>query len=135
VKNVLFIKRKRRKNNMWGLIITIFIIVLGSIFTLTDDGDWRDTVGSALDWLGVIFLIVEIILLCIKPIDYKHFKIKYETIKEMTTSASDVRDATYTEKLIEINEEIKKNREFINNDFIGIFYNKEIANMELLGKK
>lgn len=27
------------------------------------------------------------------------------------------------------------NSEFINNDFIGIFYNKEIANMELLGKK
>lgn len=120
---------------MWGLIITIFIIVLGFIFILTDDGDWRCTVGSALDCLGVIVLIVEIILLCIKPIDYKNFKIKYETIKEMTTSASDVRDATYTEKLIEINEEIKKNREFINNDFIGIFYHKEIANMELLGKK
>ena len=73
-------------------------------------------------------------MIILKPINYKNFKIQYDTITEMQTAKNDIRDAEYTKNLIEINNEIKTNREYINSKWVGIFYNKKIAEMEILNK-
>lgn len=120
------------------LIITIILAILGIVMVIIGNKSWRYEVFFM---IGVILIIVtSIVLLCeigviiSKPIDYKNFKIQYETITEMQTSKNDIRDAEYTKNLIEINNEIKTNREYINSKWVGIFYNKKIAEMEILNK-
>lgn len=120
------------------LIITIILAILGIAMVIIGNKSWRYEVFFM---IGVILIIVtSTVLLCeigviiSKPINYKNFKIQYETITEMQTSKNDIRDAEYTKNLIEINNEIKTNREYINSKWVGIFYNKKIAEMEILNK-
>lgn len=120
------------------LIITIILAILGIVMVIIGNKSWRYEVFFM---IGVILIIVtSTVLLCeigviiSKPIDYKNFKIQYDTITEMQTSKNDIRDAEYTKNLIEINNEIKTNREYINSKWVGIFYNKKIAEMEILNK-
>ena len=79
-------------------------------------------------------MFIEIIIILFKPLDYKNFKIEYETIKETVTSSKDMRDTNYTQKLIEINTEISTNKAFADSQWVGVFYNKQIAELEPLKK-
>jgi hypothetical protein len=116
------------------LILTIMLLITGIILNIFNESEWSMLLGIFLDLVAVIAITIDLSLLAVKPANYKYFKIKYDTIQEMQTSSEDVRDATYTQNLIEINEEIKINREYVDNIWIGIFYNKDIANLELLNK-
>lgn len=120
------------------LIITIILAILGIVMVIIGDKSWDHEVfliiGAILITATSTVLLCEIIIIISKPIDYKDFKIQYETITEMQTSKNDIRDAEYTKNLIEINNEIKTNREYINSKWVGIFYNKKIAEMEILNK-
>lgn len=120
------------------LIITIILAILGIVMCIIGDKNWEhDTflmIGVLLIVVTSMALLVEILNIIVKPINYKNFKIQYETITEMPTSKNDIRDAEYTKNLIEINKKIKTNREYINSKWVGIFYNKKIAEMEILNK-
>lgn len=120
------------------LIITIILVILGIVMVIIGDKSWEHEVfliiGAILITATSTVLLCEIIIIISKPIDYKDFKIQYETITEMQTSKNDIRDAEYTKNLIEINNKIKTNREYINSKWVGIFYNKKIAEMEILNK-
>ena len=121
------------------LIFTILAIVLGGIGLYYTMNSWEDhniIYGFSFTFLlfGIILVIAEIIVLTTKPIVYKNFKIKYEVVKEQITSKDDVRDATFTQNIIEINQEIMHCREYIDNAWIGIYENKKICDMELLKK-
>ena len=48
--------------------------------------------------------------------------------------STDLRDASYTKELLEINKEINNAREYCNDPFFGCINSKEIANYELLDK-
>lgn len=120
------------------LIITIILVILGIVMVIIGDKSWEYAVfliiGAILITATSTVLLCEIIIIIIKPIAYKDFKIQYETITEIQTSKNDIRDAEYTKNLIEINNKIKTNREYINSKWVGIFYNKKIAEMEILNK-
>lgn len=120
------------------LIITIILAILGIVMVIIGNKSWRYEVfliiGVILLMVTSIALLCEIGVIISKPIDYKNFKIQYDTITEMQTSKNDIRDAEYTKNLIEINNEIKTNREYINSKWVGIFYNKKIAEMKILNK-
>lgn len=120
------------------LIITIILAILGIVMAIIANNSWRYEVfliiGVILLMVASIALLCEIGVIISKPIDYKNFKIQYDTITEMQTSKNDIRDAEYTKNLIEINNEIKTNREYINSKWVGIFYNKKIAEMKILNK-
>lgn len=120
------------------LIITIILAILGIVMAIIGNKSWRYEVfliiGVILLMVTSIALLCEIGVIISKPIDYKNFKIQYDTITEMQTSKNDIRDAEYTKNLIEINNEIKTNREYINSKWVGIFYNKKIAEMKILNK-
>ena len=70
-----------------------------------------------------------------KQVTYKRFIAEYNTIKEISTSKEDLRDATYTNRIIDINEQINTCREFKDSLWVGIYQNKKICNAELLTKK
>lgn len=120
------------------LIITIILAILGIVMCIIGEKNWKyDTfliIGVILFMVTSMALLAEILNIIVKPINYKNFKIQYETITEMPTSKNDIRDAEYTKNLIEINKTIKTNREYINSKWVGIFYNKKIAEMEILNK-
>lgn len=120
------------------LIITIILAILGIVMCIIGEKNWKyDTfliIGVILFMVTSMALLGEILNIIVKPINYKNFKIQYETITEMPTSKNDIRDAEYTKNLIEINKKIKTNREYINSKWVGIFYNKKIAEMEILNK-
>lgn len=123
------------------LILTIILLVIGImclVHYFRSDNYFTDVyllIGLIFLLIFGIVLLIEGILLLYKPLDYTDFKIKYETVSELSTSKEDIRDATYTMQLIEINNEIRINKEYVNNPWIGIFYNKDIANMQLLNKE
>jgi hypothetical protein len=124
------------------LISTIILIALGIVAILDykkqnwfEANEFQCVAGMMEAVVGTLFLLMELLIIGVKPLDYKNFKIKYETITETITSSEDIRDTNYTMKIIEINEEIKRNREYVDSPWIGIFYNKDIANMELLEKE
>lgn len=121
------------------LIFTILAIILGGIGLYYSMNSWEDHdifmgFSIILLILGIIFITVEIICLTTKPISYKEFKIKYEVVKEQITSKDDVRDATFTQNIIEINQKIMHCREYIDNVWLGIYENKKICDMDLLRK-
>ena len=119
------------------LIISIFLFILSIIFIYigTDSyEDWLGIIGVCLALVIGVSLIIEISILIFKPIDYKNFKIEYDVVKETITNSEDIRDTNYTQKLIEINTEISKHKEYIDSCWIGIFFNKNIAQLELLEK-
>lgn len=121
------------------LIFTILAIILGGIGLYYSTNSWEDHdifmgFSILLLILGIIFITIEIAYLTAKPIVYKNFKIKYEIVKEQITSKDDVRDATFTQNIIEINQKIMQCREYIDNIWLGIYENKKICDMELLKK-
>lgn len=121
------------------LIFTILAIILGCIGLYYTTYSWKDHdifmgFSIILLVLGIIFIVIEIGALIIKPIAYKDFKIKYDVIKEQITNKNDVRDATFTQNIIEINQEIMQCREYIDSVWVGIYENKKICDMELLKK-
>ena len=120
------------------LIITIILATLGIVMFIIGEKNWEYDIfliiGAILLMVTSMALLIEIPIIILKPINYKNFKIQYETVTEMQTSKNDIRDAEYTKNLIEINNEIKTNREYINSKWVGIFYNKKIAEMEILNK-
>ena len=121
--------------------ITIIIVIIGILCIvksqyrnfLTDDT--MAITGAMILMFSVPFLTAELMFLFLKPLTYKNFKIKYDTIKEIITSKDDVRDATFTNQIIEINKEIKTCNEFKNSNWIGIFQNEQICESELLTKE
>lgn len=120
------------------IIIMIVTLILGILLCYLGEKDywseWKTFVGIFNLVISIILILVVSVLLISKPIDYKKFKAKYESIKETMTKTNDVRDATYTIKIIEVNEEIRNCRMMINSKWVGIFYNKRICDMELLTK-
>ena len=116
------------------LLICILCIIIGHFCCNWYDDDLivYGIIGIVFD--GMFLLVMALSLLC-KPYDYKNFKIEYETVKETITQKDDVRDATYTMQIIEINQKIRHCREFKDSKWIGIFQNKKICEMELLTKE
>lgn len=111
------------------LIIVIIGLLGGIVLAITDDEEW---IGCAL-LSGIIFICMMAAIIS-KPYKYKQFKIQYDVLSEMITSKDDIRDATFTNNLIEINAEIKYAKEFRDNVWIGIFIPHKKADLELLNK-
>ena len=119
------------------IIISIIMLILSIILIKVATENWFDgllILGILIAFISGGTLIGCITALAIKPLIKNDFIARYETIKEMPTYNNDIRDATYTQSLIEINEEIKKCNIYINNKFIGIFEIKEICETEPLKK-
>lgn len=116
------------------LIISILLLLIG-IGLLIFSYDLGEILGACLLGTGGIMIFFVIIILIIKPIFYNQFKAKYETMQMLQTNSEDIRDASYTNKIIEINTEIKTNRNNVDNFWNGILYSKKIADMELLNKE
>ena len=121
--------------------ITILIVIIGILCIIKGnhcgywDGDNWILLGAIILVFSGIFSIGELVFLSLKPVDYKNFKIKYDTIKETITSKDDIRDATFTNQLIEINQTIRSCNEYKDSIWVGIFQNKKICEMELLKKE
>ena len=120
------------------LILSILLFILSIVFIYIGNDDWDKEwllcFGIGLIIIMIISLIIEFTMLISKPIEYKNFKIEYDVVKETITSSEDIRDTNYTQKLIEINTKIKTNREYKDSIWCGIFFNKKIADLELLQK-
>ena len=120
------------------LIFSILLFILSVVFIYIGNDDWEEEwlvyFGIGLIIIMIISLTIEFKILICKPIEYKNFKIEYDVVKETITSSEDIRDTNYTQKLIEINTKIKTNREYKDNIWCGIFFNKKIAELELLQK-
>lgn len=120
------------------LIFSILLFILSIVFIYIGNDDWDKEwllyFGIGLIIIMIISLIIEFTMLISKPIEYKNFKIEYDVVKETITSSEDIRDTNYTQKLIEINTKIKTNREYKDSIWRGIFFNKKIADLELLQK-
>lgn len=117
-----------------GLILGVVLLMICNKYWRSSFTDWCTPIGILLCIICTIGTIVSATLLIIKPISYKNFKIRYDTLKDTITSSDDVRDATFTKDLIEVNTEINKCRAYIDSKWIGIFFNKEMCELELLGK-
>ena len=120
------------------LMFSILLFILSIVFIYIGNDDWDKEwllyFGGALIIIMIISLTIEFTMLISKPIEYKNFKIEYDVVKETITSPEDIRDTNYTQKLIEINTKIKTNREYKDSMWCGIFFNKKIADLELLQK-
>ena len=117
------------------LILNIILFIIGIILIKKFDGfiDGNDTLymtGISLVIITSVFLVVALIIFSTKIIYYNNFKIEYEEIKNLETSSTDIRDTNYTLKVVDINKEIELNKKYCNNFWIGIYYNKDIANLE-----
>ncbi len=123
---------------MGVIIIEIILFVIGIILCIWGSNDFdgvgRLIIGMTLVAFIGLALFVEFIVILLKPLDYKNFKIEYETIKQTITTSQDIRDTNYTQKIIEINTEINVNKEFSDNQWVGIFYSKQIGELEILKK-
>lgn len=117
------------------LILNILLFIIGIILIVKFDGfidgnDYLYMLGIVLVMATSVFLVVSLIIFSTKTIYYNNFKIEYEEIKKIETSSSDIRDTNYTLKVVDINKEIELNKKYCNNSWIGIYYNKYIANLE-----
>lgn len=117
------------------LILNIILFIIGIILIVKFDGfidgnDYLYMTGIALVMITSVFLVISLIILPTKILYYNNFKIEYEEIKNIETSSTDIRDTNYTLKIVDINKEIELNRKYCNNFWIGIYYNKYIANLE-----
>lgn len=122
----------------FGLIILFLIIGIAiSIIGCKNswDCDWQIEVGIVISFVSGLLLIIALIALLTKPITYKNFKIEYDTIKETMTYKDDIRDATYTQNIININKQIRRCREYKDSNWLGIFQIEGICNAELLEKE
>ncbi len=128
-----------------ALISTIGIVLLflgfylfnnalyGSIIEIT--GEIIIIISGFISIISVSLLILVISLNISLPVKERDFKVKYNSVKEMKTLSTDLRDASYTKELLEINKEINNAREYCNDPFFGCINSKEIANYELLDKE
>ena len=120
------------------LVMTIICLIIGIILIVDfhDDWDkeWICILGIVLCIFSSISLIIMLTDLAFKPLEYKEFRIQYDTIKQMSTYSDDIRDTNYTLKIIEINTKINRERAYIDSNWIGILMNKKIADLELLEK-
>ena len=116
-----------------GIIAGIFCIIIG-LQSSYDTGEGWCILGIVCLLLATIFFSVEMVLILSKPFEYKTFKIKYDTIKDTITFKDDIRDATFTNQIIEINSKIRSCNEFKDSQWIGIFQNKRICDLPLLNK-
>lgn len=121
------------------LLFSIFLFILSIVFIYVGNNDYEKEIflyiGVGLIIVAITFLIAEFVTLICKPIEYKNFKIEYEVVKETITNPEDLRDANYTQNLIELNKKIKMNKEYKDNIWFGIFFNKKIAELDLLKNK
>ena len=115
---------------MLGLILGIVAIKIG----LKYYKDGLTIIGLVTTVIHVIMIVIELIIILTKPLDAIDFKSKYEVIQQMATEKDDIRDATFTQNIIKINQTINDNRIWKDSLFVGIFYNEEIADMEFLKK-
>lgn len=132
-----------------GLAILIFIvgILIASLGfyiynTCSIFDDIREIIGSIILIIGtgivIISFVILVILLSINlllPVTEREFKAEYNSVKEMQTLSTDLRDASYTKELLEINKKINEAREFCNDPFWGCINSKEIASYDLLEKE
>ena len=116
------------------LILGIILLMIYNKYWYSSFADWCEPIGILLCVICIIGTIISTILLIMKPISYKNFKIRYDTLKDTITSSDDIRDATFTKDLIEVNTEINKCRAYIDSKWIGIFFSKEMCELELLEK-
>ena len=117
------------------LMLNILLFIIGIILIVKFDSfiygnDNLYILGIVLVMITSVFLVVSLIIFSTKTIYYNNFKIEYEEIKNIETSSSDIRDTNYTLKVVDINKEIELNKKYCNNSWIGIYYNKYIANLE-----
>lgn len=117
------------------LLLNIILFIIGIILIVKFDGfidgnDYLYITGMALVMITSVFLVAALIIFSTKIIYYNNFKIEYEEIKNIETSSTDIRDTNYTLKVVDINKEIETNKRYCNNFWIGIYYNKHIANLE-----
>lgn len=123
------------------LIIVILLIIIGIVCVLIGhsldcwDGENWILAGWGCLILGGICLLVIIMILTSKPLDYKRLKVKYDVLQQTITSKDDIRDAGYINQLIEVNNEIQSCREFKDSKWVGIYQNKKICELELLTTK
>lgn len=121
------------------LIITIVILILSGLafYKWNNDLDASDffIIGIPLGAISLIALIAEVATISTKAIGYKNFKIKYDTIKSQITNKDDIRDASFTQNIIEINEQILYCREYKDSIWFGIYQNEKICDTELLKKE
>lgn len=121
---------------MLSLILPIIGVIVGIVILIfhKDMDDFLDFIGCCLVFTGIIILILELILLALKPIDYEDFKAEYEVLKNTITNEDDIRDTNITQKMIDINQKITFTRNLKDNLWIGIFQPEGIAEFELLEK-
>lgn len=115
-----------------GIIVGIFGVIIG--LQSGYDREGLCLLGICCLVLSTIFILVEMVLILNKPFEYKTFKVKYDTIKETITFKDDIRDATFTNQIIEINSKIRSCNEFKDSYWVGIFQNKRICELPLLNK-
>lgn len=127
------------------LLMTIVFIIVGIIGFKMFDSIYYDIFEK----IGVVIIIISLIFgslffvftiatgfkAIMLPVEERDFKVEYETVKQMQTSPTDLRDATYTEKLLKVNQKINEAREYCNDPFWGCINSKEIASYELLDKE
>ena len=132
-----------------GLTILIFIIGLligGLGFYIYDNTgifeDIKEKIGFIILIIGSFITIISFVILVILisinlslPVTEREFKVEYNSVKEMQTLSTDLRDASYTKELLEINKKINEAREFCNDPFWGCISSKEIASYDLLEKE
>ena len=106
------------------LITGIILLILGIIGINKGFLDWWEEIGIIGTIFGSIILAFCIAFLIYKQVTYKRFIAEYNTIKEISTSKEDLRDATYTNRIIDINEQINTCREFKDSLWVGIYQNK-----------
>lgn len=132
-----------------GLTILIFIVGLlisGLGHYIYDNAgifeDIKEKIGLIILIIGVFIGIVSFSILLglismnlLLPVTEREFKVEYNSVKEMQTLSTDLRDASYTKELLEINKKINEAREFCNDPFWGCINSKEIASYDLLEKE
>lgn len=119
------------------IIITIIFLILSIILIIYGKRKYNiaEEIGIFILMCTIIVGVIEGIFLITIPVYEIDFKAKYQAVREIENNKNDMRDTNYTNNLIEINKMIIGQRIMIDNKWIGIFYSKEIANLDLLGKE
>ena len=102
------------------IIVSVLFVVVG-IYLLKSWSSGIKVLGVGLISIFGSFLFTSLLLLAIKPYNEKNFQAYCESL------ARDDGRTPYFAKL-----EIRKARAFVDDPFIGIFYSRKIANMEII---
>lgn len=128
------------------LILIVGILIAGLGFYIYDNAgifeDIKEKIGLIIliigSFIGIISFSILLGLISMNlllPVTEREFKVEYNSVKEMQTLSTDLRDASYTKELLEINKKINEAREFCNDPFWGCINSKEIASYDLLDKE